>query len=225
MKSKITLPRVALSPYTRSRFLAEREPLVEGRVNKGIVTVIHAADIPTGALTVAKEARCRYDVTSRRPGKTIITPAKPNANKILNLSMFKANDKSTHFFRFTRNSIHERGVGVWTVYNAGAGGSITGADTDRFQTAVVFNKLFFANGVDKIQFLDTAAVTYKEAGTNAPKVKYITGFFNRVVGAYRVEGSEPNGASSIVWCADGDTTKWPNDGSPDPSSGQSSLVE
>src|SRR5258706_504566 len=69
------------------------------------------------------------------------------------------------------------------------------------------------------------ADTYKEAGANSPKVKFITGFFNRIVGAYRVEGTEPNGPVSVVWCADADTTKWPNDAPPDISTGQTPLVD
>jgi len=214
---KITLPRFPQ--------MAEPQKLVESRVNKGLVTSIHAADIDTGALTVAINARCRYDATTRRVGRVLLTPAKPNSNKVLEIALFKANDASTHFFRFTKSTIHERAVGSWTNYTAGTGGSLTGGDNDRFQVVVVFNKPFWANGVDKIQFLDIAAGQYKEAGANAPKVRYLTGFFNRLVGAYRVEPAQADGPVTIVWCADKDTTKWPDDAPPDISSGQSPLVE
>jgi len=199
--------------------------LAESRINAGMITTIDSVDIPTGALVLALNARCRLDKTSRRPGKTNEAPAKPNSNKILGLVVFKRNDGGTHFIRFTKSSIHRRGVASWLNYTAGVGGSLTGADTDYFSTSVIFDTLAFANGVDKIQEVDTVASQYKEVGPNSPKVKYITGFFNRIVGAYRVEGSEPNGPVSIVWCADGDRTKWPNDVTPDISCGQSSLVE
>lgn len=216
MSKNLTLPRI--TPH-------KEQLLAEARVNAGMITSIDSVDIPTGALVLALNARCRLDKTSRRPGKSNEAPAKPNSNKILGVVVFKKNDKSTHFMRFTRNSIHKRGVASWTNFAAGAGGSLTGADTDYFSTSVIFNALSFANGVDQIQEVDTVAQTYKQVGVNAPKVKYITGFFNRIVGAYRVEPAQADGPVSLVWCADGDRTKWPDDGSPDPSSGQSPLVE
>lgn len=217
MRRKLTLPRLPALP--------EMQKLYESRLNKGIISSIDAADIDNAALTVALNARCRYDATLRRPGTTLLTPTKPNSNKVLELMVFKANDGTGRFFRFTRNSVHERGAGSWTNYTAGTGGALTGSDSDRFQTAVVFSKPYFANGVDKIQYLDTSTNQYKEAGANSPKVRFITGFYNRVVGAYRVEGSEANGAVTIVWSADGDPTKWPNDVGPDISSGQIPLIE
>lgn len=212
----LTVPRYALG---------EKAKLVESLVNQGLITSADPADIPNGALTYALNARVRYDKTQRRSGRTLLTPAAPDANKVLEFALFKANDGTTRVYRFTRNSINLRGDSSWTAYTAGTGGSLTGTDDDRFQVVVVFNKMFSANGVDKIQFLDTVAAQFKEAGTNAPKVRYLTGFYNRLVGAYRVEVTEANGPVSLVWCADGDTTKWPNDASPDPSSGQSPLVE
>lgn len=216
MNKGLAVPKIKVRP---------EQVLAESRLNAGMITSIDSVDIPNGALVVAKDVRCRLDKTSRRPGKINEAPAKPNSNKILGLVVFKKNDLTTHFMRFTKSTIYRRGVASWTNFTAGAGGALTGADTDYFSTAVIFNALCFANGVDKIQEVDTVASTYKEVGTNSPKVKYVTGFFNRVVGAYRVEPAQANGPVSLVWCADGDRTKWPDDASPDPSSGQSPLVE
>jgi len=201
------------------------QKLAESRLNLGMISAIDGGDIPNGALTLALNARCRLDRTQRRPGKLASLPTKPNANKVLLVVLFKKNDGSTTFLRFTRNSIHRRGVGSWTALTPGSGGLLSGSDSNRFTYAVVLNKFFYANGFDKIQEIDTVANTYKEAGNNSPRVKFVTGFFNRVVGAYRVEGTEPNGPVSVVWCADGDTTKWPNDASPDISCGQSPIVD
>lgn len=206
-------------------FKADDEQLLaESRLNAGMITSIDSVDIPNGALTNAFNTRVRLDKTSRRPGKVNEAPTKPNSNKVLGIYVLKENNGIVTFLRFTKNSIHKR-TGSWTAFAAGTGGSLTGGDNNYFSTAVVQNKFFYANGVDKIQRLDTGAVTYKEAGPNAPKVKFITGFFNRVVGAYRVEASEPDGPVSVVWCADADTTKWPNDAPPDISSGQSPIIE
>lgn len=199
--------------------------LAEARVNMGMITAIDSMDIENGAVTLAKNARCRKDKTGRRPGKTNEAPAKPNSNKILGLHNFKLNTGITNFLRFTRNSIHRRGGASWTNIAVGTGGSLTGSDNDYFSTTVVLNKFFFANGVDKIQQVNIGSLQYEEAGVNSPKVKYITGFFNRVVGAYRVEGTEANGPVTVVWCADADTTKWPNDAPADITSGQSPIID
>ncbi len=218
MKTNVSVPR--FDP----RALQEKL-LAESRLNNGMITTIDAVDIPNGALTRALNARCRLDKTSRRPGKTDDAPAKPNSNKILGVVLFKKNDGSTHLIRITKSSIHKRGAVAWTNYTAGTNGSLTGGDFDYFSLAVVLNKLYFANGVDKIQEIDTAGSQYREAGPNSPKVKYITGFFNRIVGGYRVEGTEPDGPVSIVWSGDKLPDKWPNDVPADVSCGQSPLVE
>lgn len=217
MKNRLALPSLPQIP--------PEQKLAESRLNLGMISAVDGADIPSGALTLALNARCRLDRTQRRPGKLANLPAKPDSNKVLLVVLFKKNDASTAFLRFTKNSINRRGVASWTALTPGVNGSLTGGDNDRFTYAVVRDKFFYANGVDKIQEVDAIGNTYLEAGPNSPKVKFVTGFFNRIVGAYRTESTEPNGPVSVVWCADGDTTKWPNDASPDISCGQSPLVE
>lgn len=199
--------------------------LAEARLNKGMVTTIDSLDIDNGAVVLAKNARCRLDKTGRRPGKVNEAPTKPDTNKILGIFNFKKNDGTTAFLRFTKNSIYRRNAANWTGFSAGTGGSLTGGDSDYFTTAVVRNKFYFANGVDKIQHANTSSIQYEEAGANSPKVKYITGFFNRVVGAYRVEGTQPDGPVTVVWCADGDPSLWPDDVPPDITSGQSPIID
>jgi hypothetical protein len=211
-------------PHYDSRSLGEKL-LAESRLNEGMITTIDPVDIPNGAVVKALNARVRLDKISRRAGKTNDAPTKPNNNKILGFVLFKRNDGLTYLIRLTKNSIHQRSIASWINYTAGVGGSLSGGDFDYFSLVVVLNKLFFANGVDKIQEIDVGSLTYKEAGPNSPKVKFATGFFNRVVGAYRVEGTEPDGPVSIVWSGDKASDKWPNDASPDISSGQSPLVE
>jgi len=203
---------------------APEQLLAEARLNGGMITSIDSVDIPNGALTNALNTRIRLDKTNRRFGVINEAPTKPNSNKVLGIYVLKENSGAITFLRFTKSSIHKRS-GTWTAFTAGTNGALTGTDNDYFSTCVVQNKLFYANGVDKIQRLDTAAVTYKEAGPNSPKVKFITGFFNRIVGAYRVEGTEPDGPVTVVWCADADTTKWPNDAPPDVTTGQSPIIE
>lgn len=181
---------------------------VEARFNQGMITMIDPADIPPGAGQLTQNMCFRFDKGTRRPGTILFTPVKPNSNPVLHTSFFKKNNAQVFFTRFTRNSIHYRaaGGGSWTAVTAGVGGSLTGSDSDRFQSVTVLDRLVFANnGVDVLQEIDVIANQFKALG-NAPKYKYVTGFANRVVGA-NLQGITPNPAQ-VGWSADGVPTEW-----------------
>jgi hypothetical protein len=159
------------------------EVIKEKRVNMGMITSMDSADIPTGAVVKAKNCRIRFDRIEVRPGTKVFDPPKPDSNPVLDLYLFEMYDNSRFIFRFTPSTIHELDPGVsWIPYAAGAGGSLTGGPTDRFDIITAFNRCFFANGVDPVQELDTVAKQYKGYG-NAPTWKYITAFADRVFGA------------------------------------------
>lgn len=167
-----------------------RSVLASGDVSGGMITSSDPANIPDNAFPLLKNMRY-VDGTrcETRPGTSLLTPAKPNSNKVLRFYDYKQNDGGHTFLRFTRNSIHEKG-GAWTAYAAGVGGSITGSDTDRFRLITIFGRCFFTNnGADVIQELDVVANTYKKLG-NAPRYKYMTGFYNRILAAYRKNATD-----------------------------------
>jgi len=214
-------------PQTQRNKAASRIPVlpgkskfVESRVNLGMITMLDPADIEPGALQLAQNARCRFDRTQRRPGTTLMTPTKPNSNPVIGLFFFKKSDGNTYYFRFTRNSVHSR-TATWDAYSAGVGGSLLGSDTDYIQAAVVLDRFVFSNnGVDVLQELDTTTAKYQALG-NAPEYKYVTGFFNRVIGANLV-GSVPN-AAQIGWSGENDPDEW--DPLVDETAGSTPLVE
>lgn len=198
-----------------------KQKFIENRVNKGMITMLDPADIPPGALQMARNARCRFDITSRRPGTKLLDPLKPDGENILGIFFYKKNSGETFYFRFTRSAIYSRTGGSWTPYTIGAGGSLAGAITDQYQAAVILDRFVFANnGVDVLQELDTGALTYKALG-NAPQYRYITGFFNRVIGA-NLAGGSPDGAQ-IGWSGDKNIDEW--DPLVDETAGSSPLVE
>lgn len=183
----------------KSRFAA-------ARVNLGMITMLDPADIDPSALQLARNARCRFDKTTRRFGSILMAPAKPDGNPVIGVFFHKKNNGQTFFLRFTRNSINYLSGGAWTALTAGVGGSLVGTDTDRFQGITAFDRFVFANnGVDVIQEFDDATNTYKQLG-NAPAYKYITAFYNRVVGANLV-GASPDFAN-VGWSADGVIDEW-----------------
>lgn len=198
-----------------------KQLFAEGRINGGMITTLDPTDIPPGALQICRNARSRFDRTRRRPGTILLTPAKPNSNPVIGIFYFKRNNGNTFYYRFTPSTVHLRAAGVWTPYTAGAGGSLAGTATDYISGAVVLDKFVFANnGVDVIQELDTAAQTFKALG-NAPRYKFVTGFFNRVIGA-NLAGPIANGVN-IGWSGDANTTEW--DPLVDETAGSSPLVE
>lgn len=201
--------------------LPGKSKFIESRLNMGMVTMQDPSDIEPGALQLAQNARCRFDRTQRRPGTTLMTPTKPNSTPVIGLFFFKKNNGNTHYFRFTRNTVHERGGGSWTAYTAGTGGALAGADSDYIQGAVVLDHFVFANnGVNVLQELDTVATQYKALG-NAPEYRYVTGFYNRVI-AGNLQGSVPN-AAQIGWSGENNITEW--DPLVDETAGSTPLVE
>jgi len=205
--------------------LPGKSKFIEARVNQGMITMLDPADIPPGALQLCRNARCRFDRTTRRPGTKLLTPTKPNSNRVLGTFFFKKNDGSTFFFRFTPTTIHFRDGVSWTPITAGVGATLTGGATDRFQAVVAFDRFIYTNGVDILHYVDVTDNKFKKLG-NAPSYKYITAFFNRVVGANRT-GLLAD-ATQVGWSAEGGITgvgldEW--DPLVDETAGSSPLVD
>lgn len=177
----------------------QMQKFAEARVNGGMITMIDPADIPTSAMQLVKNATVRFDRTSRRPGSVLMVPVKPDSNPVLKLAFIKKKDGTGYTLRFTPTAIHLRGVG-WTPIV----GALSGTVKDRIQTAVVLDDLVFSNnGADPVQKVDLGANTFAQLG-NAPPYRYITGFYNRVVGFARRGVNEVE----VGWSADGVITEW-----------------
>jgi hypothetical protein len=187
----------------------------EAQVNKGMVTMIDPADIDLGAMQLIKNATVRFDRTSRRPGSILLLPVKPNGDPVLRLASIKTKDNTSYTLRFTPSSIHSRGSVAWTALT----GTLAGGAKDRIQTAVVQDQLIFTNnGANNIQVVDFLLGSFGDLG-NAPNYRYVTGFFNRALGANLAENSEVQ----VGWSADGDITEW--DPLVDETAGSSPILE
>lgn len=192
---------------------------VESRVNGGMISSVDASDIPESALQLCKNARIRYDQTSRRFGHSILTPTKPSPFEILRVATLIDNQGNTYTYRFTAPAIHRRDTGLWTPLT---GGTLDGTALDRYKTVVINNQFVFTNnGVNSICLIDPLTNTYAQLG-NAPQYKYITGFYDRVVGANRVGGGAYN--VEVGWSALApDIDEW--DGAVKITAGNSPLIE
>lgn len=173
------------------------EQLLESDVlNKGMVSVINPSNIDKGALVLAKNARIRNDGTNRRPGKSLLLPLQPDSSEVRKIFQYNVDRFSSYLIRFSTTSVHYS-------YNGAAWVALTGtiplASTSHLSLSVVLGKIIVANGANKIQVIDLSAGTISDIGNNAPIVKYVTGFSERVVGAVLGSSPDEQSVATLVW--------------------------
>ena len=198
--------------------LIQEQLWAEATVNGGMVSSIDPADIPDGALSYAKNARVRFDKTSRRFGYSAFTPADSDTAAAIKLATFKRNNGTIYLVKLRPAGPRYTDFSAWF---APTGVALAGAATDRFNAIVTQDMFIFANnGVDNIQQLTIGSPgTFGPLG-NAPKAKYLTGFYNRVIAANYTAGGTP---VTVGWSGDSNPTVW--DSATDPSAGSSPLLE
>lgn len=203
--------------------IAPRDPQLQmqqfaaAQVNQGMITMIDPKNLPDEALQLAKNVTVRFDRTSRRPGSILLVPDKPDTNPVLKLAFIKKEDGTAYTLRMTPVGAHILSAGAWTEVIFGI--PLTGTVKDRLNTTDVLDTLIFSNnGADPIQTIDLVAQTGGPLG-NAPRYRYITGFYNRAVGFARRDESEVE----VGWSADGVATEW--DPSVNDTAGSSPLLD
>lgn len=210
--------QIAVPPLPKMR----RQRFLSAQLNKGMITSIDPADLPPEALVDALNVRCRFDKTTRRMGSSLFTPAAPNTNPVLAIVNLKKDDGTVFLVRFASgDNVHKRSSS-WVKLTTGT--ALTGGANDRYQVVTAFNKLVFANGKDYIQVVDDAVGTYARLG-NAPKARYMTAFYNRIVAAnFLAEGVNPERQAYLGWSAEyPNFTEW--DPLVDISAGASPILE
>jgi hypothetical protein len=219
--------------------------LSEVRVDGGMNTRIDAADIPQNQLVLARNVYVDADKLIRFDGTILLTPPRPttalldleDGDQILQedtfdilldqgdtdpinvLYTFQRFNGTTVFLRFTDTKVWRRLSGSWlevtsaTPYTLPTGGRVR---------LLPFNdRLFFVSGTNNIYEIDFTTNTYAYLG-NAGKYKYITGFFNRIVGANKYDLSTPN-PTLVAWSGDLNFAQW--DPNIDISAGNTPLLE
>jgi hypothetical protein len=191
--------------------------LVEARVNLGMITQIDSADIPNGALQLARNVIIRDDRTTRRLGTILLDPPKPDGNPVIKLAFIKTQDGSPYTIRMTPSSLYIRTATSWT--NIAITPALNGTLNDRFQTTDVLDKFIFANnGADPLQLVNLSLNTCGPLG-NAPNYRYVVGIFNRAVGLARRDEAE----TEVGWSGDGDSEEWSS--LVDPTAGASPILD
>ncbi len=219
--------------------------LSEVRVDGGMNTRIDAADIPQNQLVLARNVFVNADKLVRFDGTVLFTPSKPstsrldqeNSDQILQedsfnilldqgdtspiniLYTFQRFDGTTIFLRFTDTQVWRRLSASWLEITSAA--SYTLPTGGRIRVLPFNDRLFFVSGTNNIYEIDFATNTYAYLG-NAGKYKYITGFFNRIVGANKYDLSTPN-PTLVAWSGDLNFDEW--DPNTDISAGSTPLLE
>jgi hypothetical protein len=196
-------------------------PLSESRITGGMNTFIDPADLPPNIATVSQNTRTYADYTFRAPGTTLLAGTDPDAKPVLLYAPYKRFDGTTVPIRFTEDRLDKYSSGTWTQIT----GTLNGAATDRFRIVTTADAsadylMFTNNGVDDIKVLNAGATSFADLG-DAPKYRFITVFFNRVVGA-NLAGGSPNPVQ-IGWSGDFNFTVW--NPLTDVSAGNTPLVE
>ena len=163
----------------------------------------------------------RNSKLSRRAGGAVITPVKPDSNKVLQFYTTTLWNTDAIQLRFTRSAIYARSGGAWTLFT---GESLNGSDTDRFRLINAVDRVFVTNnGVDPIRELDVVNNVILALG-NAPRFKYICFVADRIVGAY-LKGTDITGDNPTLvgWSGDINFSEW--DPTVDFSAGDDPLYE
>lgn len=188
-----------------------------GIVNGGMVTNIDAADIPSNAVTVAKNCRVRYDKTGRRSGKSVLAGTKPNSTLVRKLIEFKVSRYDIRLVRIantgTSPSAHWTSGGAWTALT---GAIPTGGFID---SAVVLGRLVISDGIGQLKEIDMSAGTVATLG-NSPKARFVTGFAERAVAAS--VGNTPEQLATVYWSGNREIEEY--DAAVDESAGNQPLA-
>ncbi len=169
----------------------------------GLVTDNAPHTLPPNALQRMLNGVYNKNQLFRRNGLQDYSLAKPDSNKILAIFTFFHNGTGINFLRFTSTSIYRAGSTGWTQIT---GAALNGTNNDPYSFTVADNRAFFSNGgADAIQEIDPSTASYSPLG-NAPKYKYISSAFNRVIGANRRDAVDV--PYEIGWSGDLDYDEW-----------------
>ena len=197
VKGGTKVPWRGMNPHK----LQEDTKFASGFLNKGMWTNIDPADIPNEALTVARNARIRYDKTIRRNGKSVYGAAAPNADQVKRLIEYKTNKDSIYLIRLTQaGGTYTEGT-AWTSLT----GTLSGG-TNYIDSAIIQDTLVISNGVDRIQKIDLSLATISDLDSLAPRARFVTGFAERIVAAS--VGNTPSGMSTVYWSGNRKLTEW-----------------
>jgi hypothetical protein len=177
-------------------------PLSQSPMNGGMITSVPPIDLENSQSVDIINYDLFLNRTRRRFGTTSYPATKPNSNKIVGLSVYDKSDGTVRFVRFTRNSVHTAGASSWTAIT---GAALLGTDNDWFNTINVDDRLLFTNsGIDVIQEINTITNTYAALG-NAPKVKYLAAFGDRVLGLF---ATDPLNPTYVGWSGNRNYAEW-----------------
>lgn len=193
--------------------------LASVKLDGGMNTRLSPYALENNVVVLAENCVVVADKLQFHDGSTIFSPAKPNSNVIVTLYQVTRFDGTTIFLRFTKNKVHRLVSSSWTEITNGTPYSIL--DTDRIRVLSFNDRFFFVTGKHTIYEINFSANTYAALG-NAPKYKYITGFFNRIVGANLYDASSPN-PTLVGWSGDLNFGEW--NPATDVSAGSTPLLE
>jgi hypothetical protein len=199
----------------------ESEPVAEVYDHTGgLIIDEDPTIIPENALLSAENVEYFRNMLFRRNGLVNSPITKPNSTQIQDLFGYFETTTGLNLLRFTKNTVHKLDTASWINFPPSIIAANSGSINDYFSFAVIDNRCFFSNnGVDPIREIDVAGQLYKAVG-NANKYRYITGAFNRIIGASRIDTLDI--PYQVGWCGESNYTQW--DPTVDLSAGTQNLL-
>ena len=178
--------RVIAEPYNIPVPRSPQEnPSISSSENflSGLITDEDPVNIPPSALQVLQNGIYTRNLLIRRNGLSIYSLTKPNSQKVMAMYAFSSVNEGVNLIRFSPTTIYKATSAGWVEFTA-ASEALAGTVNDYLSFATLSGRAFFSNwGANHIMELLPSTNEYEVLG-NAEKYKYITGAFNRVIGAY-----------------------------------------
>lgn len=175
----------------------------ESMLDGGLFTEIDPVDIANKNLTAATNVLSRESRTYTRYGTNLLTPTKPNTDKVHRFVRYREFDGTERYVRFAGNKVHLRGASSWTEITGAGYNSVANPN---IQIITANNRFFFSAGQGQIQEIDFTVPDYDDLGNSKP-YKYYIPFYNRIVGANLNDPLNPN-PIEVGWSGDLNFGEW-----------------
>lgn len=169
----------------------------------GLLNEVNPENLPPNALQNVKNVIYIKNQLLRRNGLNPYPVTKPDSKKVIDIIAFPQASTGVGIYRFTPNTINRATSTGWIALT---GPALAGTINDPISFTVVDERGFFSNnGANVIQEILPTSNTYAVLG-NAPKYKYISSAFNRVLGANRRDNTDV--PFEVGWCGDLNYGEW-----------------
>lgn len=169
----------------------------------GLITDGDPANIPPNALQTLINGTYNRSLLFRRNGLALYSISKPDSLKVMAIFAFFQTATGINLLRFTATTINKATSTGWIAFS---GPALIGTGLDYFSFTVADNRAFFSNGGQNVIMELLPGTNAWAVLGNAPKYKFLTSSFNRIIGANFVAATSI--PYQIGWSGDLNYGEW-----------------